>query len=154
MYCMAVEENRGFLSIANELNAKGYITSAGGHWGAASVQVILRNPALNGTMVYGRKAKKASVLDDALVTVKGVFPKILDDQEWAALAGAFVQSSSRATHKRTSQNKPTSTSRLPDSPARWPICRLTRNLPCLGLPGGPFGGVPSITRFDMGYGAG
>lgn len=85
MYRLAVEENNGFLNIANELNDKGHRTSAGGHWVAASVQVILRNPALNGTLVYGRKTRKGNPEHDAAVVVKDVFPKILSDEEWAAL---------------------------------------------------------------------
>ena len=101
---LATEENLGFLAIANALNDKGYRTTAGGHWVAASVQVILRNPVLNGTMVYGRRGKKkANVADQQdLVRVEGVFPKILSDEEWAALQQRLDirrEHSRGATHK-------------------------------------------------------
>jgi DNA invertase Pin-like site-specific DNA recombinase len=104
MVRLATEENLGFLAIANALNDKGYRTTAGGHWVAASVQVILRNPVLNGTMVYGRRGKKkANVADQQdLVRVEGVFPKILSDEEWAALQQRLDirrEHSRGATHK-------------------------------------------------------
>ena len=79
-----------------------YRTSAGGHWVGASVQVILRNPVLNGTMVYGRRGKKANAAEHDLIRVDGVFPKILSDEEWAALQQRLDirrEHSRGATHK-------------------------------------------------------
>jgi site-specific DNA recombinase len=101
---LAVEENMGFLAIANALNDKGYRTSAGGHWVGASVHVILRNPVLNGTMAYGRRGKKkANVAEEqALIRVEGVFPEILSNEEWAALQQRLDirrEHSRGATHK-------------------------------------------------------
>lgn len=101
---LAIDDNLGFLAIANSLNDKGYRTTAGGHWVAASVQVILRNPVLNGTMVYGRRGKKKANIADQqdLVRVEGVFPKILSDDEWAALQQRLDirrEHSRGATHK-------------------------------------------------------
>ena len=101
---LATAENLGFLAIANALNDKGYTTSAGGHWVGASVHVILRNPVINGTMVYGRRGKKKGNVEDEqdLVRVEGVFPKILNDEEWAALQQRLDirrEHSRGATHK-------------------------------------------------------
>ena len=102
MYRLAVVENYGFLSIANELNDQGHRTRAGSHWVAASVQAILRNPVLSGIMVYGRRRKKANTADQDLIKVEGVFPAILTNDEWAALQ---VRLDIRREHSRGSTHK-------------------------------------------------
>lgn len=104
MVRLATEDNRGFLSIANTLNEKGYRTASGGTWVAASVHVILRNPVLNGTMVYGRRGKKKGNVDEEknLIRVENAFPKILSDQDWVALQKRLDirrEHSRGATHK-------------------------------------------------------
>ena len=100
---LAVEENLGFLGIANRLNELAHKTRAGGHWVSSSVQVILRNPALNGTMVYGRRARRGNVEDDSpLVTLRDVFPKLLTDSEWTALQERL---DIRREHSRGSTHK-------------------------------------------------
>lgn len=77
---LSVDENLGFKAIADSLNERG-MTRNGRHWVPASVQLILRNPALKGTMVFGRTRRKDRPPQEP-IEVPGVFPPILTHQEW------------------------------------------------------------------------
>ena len=54
MYRLSVAENLGYRSIADWLNAAGPPTRGGGVWAGFTVQHILTNEALGGTLVYGK----------------------------------------------------------------------------------------------------
>ncbi len=76
-YRLAVEENKGFKGIADELNRQGFRgkTSTGRRLLASqTMKEILTNPALKGQMAYGEK-----------IAVEGVFPAILTPEEWERL---------------------------------------------------------------------
>ena len=85
MYRLSVEENLGFKAIADRLNATGQRVRPG-YWVASSVQHILQSPHINGVMEYGRRPR-SKVASDTMekVTIRGAFPKILSDEEWAVL---------------------------------------------------------------------
>ncbi|MBF8267425.1 MAG: Resolvase domain protein [Dehalococcoidia bacterium] len=78
-YQLAVEENRGFLAIANELNRLGYRTQAGRPFSSQGVKQITSNPALVGHLWFkGGIAKE------------GVYPAILTLEEWERLQQRFA----------------------------------------------------------------
>lgn len=81
---LSVEDNLGFKAIADTLNARGITTRQGRYWVPASIQLILRNPAIKGTLVFGRNSKDESLKKDP-VEVPGAFPAILTDEEWDEL---------------------------------------------------------------------
>ena len=76
---MMVQENNGYLAVANALNEMGYRTRLGKAWQAGNVSLVIRSEALNGRLVYGKKGQ------GELVTLEGFFPKILSDEEWKQL---------------------------------------------------------------------
>lgn len=84
MYRLAVEENRGFKVIADRLSAMGYRTRSGHPFAAFSVQQILTNTAIMGTLTYGRKPRKGNP-EIAVVEVPNFFPAILSQEEWQRL---------------------------------------------------------------------
>jgi site-specific DNA recombinase len=84
MYKLAVEENLGYKSIADKLTGKGYKASGGRPFAAYTVERILSNPALMGTLVYGRKPRKGNP-EMKLVEVPNFFPAILTPEEWQRL---------------------------------------------------------------------
>ena len=97
-------ENLGFKAIADRLSAMGHQARNGRPFGAFTIQRILYNESLKGTMVYGRRGKKKGNVEDEqdLLRVEGVFPKILNDEEWAALQQRLDirrEHSRGATHK-------------------------------------------------------
>lgn len=84
MYRLAVEENLGYKAIAEWLQANGHPTRAGRPWASFTLQRILRNEALVGTMVYGRVLKAGDAPEEP-VRIPGYYPAILSDSEWAQL---------------------------------------------------------------------
>lgn len=80
---LSVEENLGYKAIADSLNERG-MTRNGRFWVPASIQLILRNPAIKGLLVFGRNRKKSSS-NQELIKVPGVFPPILSEEEWTLL---------------------------------------------------------------------
>lgn len=84
MYRLAVEENLGYKAMAEWLQAHGYPTRAGRPWASFTLQLILRNEALVGTMVYGRVSKTGDAPEEP-VRIQGYYPAILSDGEWAQL---------------------------------------------------------------------
>ena len=57
MFRLSTEENLGHKSIADRLAAQGRASRTGGPFAAYTVQHILTNPAIAGTLEYGRKPK-------------------------------------------------------------------------------------------------
>jgi len=84
MYRLAVEENLGYKAIADRLSAKGYRAHAGCPFAAYTVQRILTNPAIKGTLLYGRRPRKGNPRM-ALVEIPNFFPSILSVEEWKRL---------------------------------------------------------------------
>jgi len=81
---LAVEENLGFKAIADRMTAMGHRARGGRPFAAFTVQRILTNPAIMGTLVYGRKPRKGNPKID-LVEIPGFFPPILTHEEWREL---------------------------------------------------------------------
>ena len=84
MYRLAVEENLGFKSIGDRLTAQGYRAHGGRPFAAYTVQRILTNEALMGTLTYGKRPRKGNPQPE-LVSVEGFFPAILSGEEWQRL---------------------------------------------------------------------
>lgn len=80
---LSSEENLGFKAISDNLNERG-MRRESRHWVPSSIQQILRNPVIKGLMVYGRNQKKGNAPQE-LIEVPGVFPPILNDEEWNTL---------------------------------------------------------------------
>lgn len=78
MVRLSTVENLGFKSIADRLTAAGIPTRTGKPWAAYTVQSILTNESLTGTLVYGKGTQEP-------VRIPGFFPAILAAPEWAAL---------------------------------------------------------------------
>jgi site-specific DNA recombinase len=77
-YRLAVEENKGYKSIADELNRQGFRMKAergGKPFAAEKVKFVLNNPALAGQMRYGKEGD----------VKEGVYPAILSPDEWQRL---------------------------------------------------------------------
>jgi len=84
MYRLAVQENLGFKAIGDKLSAMGYHAHGGRPFAAYTVQQILKNPAIKGTLVYGRRPRKGNPRMD-LVEVPDFFPAVLSIEEWSQL---------------------------------------------------------------------
>ncbi len=78
MYRLAVDENLGFKSIADRLGDKGYLARGGQPFASYTIQRVLSNEALMGTLTYGKRPRKGN-------------PK----QEIVQAPGSFLQSSPR-----------------------------------------------------------
>jgi site-specific DNA recombinase len=84
MYQMAVEENLGYKAIADKLTSKGYKAHGGRPFAAYTIERILSNPALMGTLVYGRKPRKGNPKMN-IVEIPHFFSAILSEEEWQKL---------------------------------------------------------------------
>ena len=85
-YRLSVDENKGYMAIAEELNRLGYRGKAAfgsRPFSPATLVFILKNPNLRGALVYGRTQKSGTHAE--IVTVEGVFPAILSTEEWNQL---------------------------------------------------------------------
>lgn len=85
-YRLSVKENKGYMAIANELNRLGYRGKAAfgsKPFSPATLVFILKNPNLRGALAYGRTQKAGVPVD--VVMVEGVFPAILNTEEWERL---------------------------------------------------------------------
>jgi len=84
MYHLAMEENLGYKAMGDRLTAMGYRAREGRPFAAFTVQSVLKNPAIMGELVYGRKPRKGNP-DTELVKVPDFFPPILSKDEWESL---------------------------------------------------------------------
>lgn len=57
VFCLFVEERRGFRTIADTLNREGYPSPRGRRWYASAIRSIIKNPCYMGALVYGRRSK-------------------------------------------------------------------------------------------------
>jgi site-specific DNA recombinase len=84
MYRLAVEENLGYKAIADKLTSKGYQAHGGRPFASYTIERILSNPALIGTLLYGRKPRKGNPQMN-VVEIPNFFPAILSQEEWQRL---------------------------------------------------------------------
>jgi site-specific DNA recombinase len=84
MYRLAIEENLGYKAIADRLTSQGHQARGGRPFASYTVERILSNPALMGTLVYGRKPRKGNPQTN-IVEVPDFFPAILSTEEWQKL---------------------------------------------------------------------
>ncbi|MFC1941180.1 recombinase family protein [Chloroflexota bacterium] len=81
---LVVEENLGFKAIGDRLADMGYRARGGRPFAAFTVQRVLTNHAIMGTLVYGRRPRKGNP-EMELVELPGFFPPILNKEEWEEL---------------------------------------------------------------------
>ena len=81
---LAVEENLGYKAIGDRLTDMGYRARGGRPFAAFTVQRVLTNQAIMGTLVYGRRPRKGNP-EMELVELPGFFPPILAKEEWEEL---------------------------------------------------------------------
>jgi site-specific DNA recombinase len=84
MVRMAIEENLGYKSIGDRLTEKGYRARGSRPFAAYTIQQILKNPAIMGTLVYGRKPRKGNPVVQETV-VPEFFPPIITEDVWQRL---------------------------------------------------------------------
>lgn len=84
MYHLAVEGNLGYKAIADRLTSQGYQARGGRPFAAYTIERILNNPALMGTLTYGRKPRKGNPKMN-IIEIPGFFPAILSPEEWQKL---------------------------------------------------------------------
>jgi site-specific DNA recombinase len=84
MYRLAVEENLGYKAIADRLSSQGHRAHGGRPFAAYTVERILTNPVLKGTLMYGRKPRKGNPAMK-IIEIPDFFPAILNQEEWARL---------------------------------------------------------------------
>jgi site-specific DNA recombinase len=84
MYRLSMEENLGYKGIADRLNEGGYRNREGRPFVSYTIQKVLSNEAIRGTLVYGKKPRKGNPKEE-LVRVEGFFPEIVSEAEWNQL---------------------------------------------------------------------
>ena len=84
MFAVSVEENVGYKAIADRLSEAGHRARGNRPFASFTIQKILSNEALKGTLVYGKRPKKGNP-ERELVTVEDFFPAILTQEEWQRL---------------------------------------------------------------------
>jgi hypothetical protein len=84
MYRLSVEENLGYKGIADRLNAAGARSRNGRPFGSFTIHRVLNNPAMMGTLRYGKKPRKGNP-QQPVIDVREFFPPILTAEEWARL---------------------------------------------------------------------
>lgn len=84
MFRLTVTDNLGFKAICDVLNSQGRKTREGRPWAPSSLRHILKNEALAGTLLYGRRPAKGNPSRE-VVRVPGFLPAILDTDEWERL---------------------------------------------------------------------
>jgi site-specific DNA recombinase len=86
---LAVDDNLGFKSIADRLNESGSRARGGRPFAAYTIQKILENPAIKGTLLYGRKPRKGNPAV-VLTEIPDFFPPIVTAQEWDLLQKRII----------------------------------------------------------------
>ena len=85
MFRLSVEENLGYKGIGDRLTQMGFLGRKGRPIASFTLQRVLVNEALAGTLVYGKKPRKGNPLQRELVRVPGFFPAGLSSEEWQRL---------------------------------------------------------------------
>ena len=81
MVRLAIDGNLGYKAIGDRLTEKGYRAREGRPFAAYTVQQILKNPAIMGTLVYGRRPRKGNPVNQE-TKVPDFFPPIITQDEW------------------------------------------------------------------------
>ena len=89
MYHMVTDESMGQKSVADHLNRSGYRSRSGKPFVNSTVQFILNNPALKGTLIYGRRPRSGIEIEKPVV-VDGFYPAILGNDEWERLSNCLA----------------------------------------------------------------
>jgi site-specific DNA recombinase len=84
MVRLKLEENLGYKGIADALTSQGYRARGGRPFASYTVERILTNPALMGTLVYGRKPRKGNP-EMKIVEIPEFFPAIISHEDWLRL---------------------------------------------------------------------
>ena len=84
MYRLAIEENFGFKRIGDRLTERGHRARGGRPLAAFTIQRILNNEAIMGTLTYGKRPRKGNPQQE-IVRVPGFFPAMLTQDEWEQL---------------------------------------------------------------------
>ena len=84
MYRLSVEENLGYKAIADRLNTAGHCTRSGRPFSSFTIQRVLSNEAMNGTLTYGKRPRKGNP-NQEVVRLDNFFPSIFSDAEWQRL---------------------------------------------------------------------
>ena len=79
MVRLGVEENLGYKAVADRLNAKGYKSRTGRPFASFTIQQVLTNPAIVGTLRYGKRARKGNPQQE-IIEVPGFFSAILSPE--------------------------------------------------------------------------
>jgi site-specific DNA recombinase len=84
MYRLRVNENLGYKAIADRLTGMGHIARDGRPFAAYTVERVLSNRALMGTLAYGNRPRKGNPKME-IVEIPNFFPAILTPEEWQRL---------------------------------------------------------------------
>ena len=85
MYHLSVVQNFGLKQIAVTLNGSGSLTRSGTPWGAYTIQYILNNESLAGTLVKHESPTIKGQKAEELARIPDYFPAILSQDEWEKL---------------------------------------------------------------------
>ncbi len=86
MYRSVVEDNLGFKSISDKLNANGHSHACRNKtpFESSTIKNILTNEALKGALVYGKRSKNVDEPAE-IIRIEDFFPPILTEGEWRTL---------------------------------------------------------------------
>jgi len=132
MYRMSVEENRGYKAIADILTSSGHRARGGRPFASFTIQRVLSNEAMMGTLAYGKRPRKGNP-EQELVRVEGFFPGILTGDEWQLLQERL------SIRRESSRGRTHSSVYLLSGMARCGYC------------GGPMAGKVAATNKDVQY---
>ncbi len=82
MFRLSTEENLGHKSVADRLAAQGHVSRTGGPFAAYTVQHVLTNPSIAGTLEYGRRPKPGNPRSDVVRVENLLVVEISDDINW------------------------------------------------------------------------
>lgn len=88
MFQWYVHDGMGLKRIADTLNESIHRTNSGKVWSTASVQKILTNEHIAGTMLYGRQSSDGR--KEPIIRKENYFPAIITRQEWDMLQSRMV----------------------------------------------------------------
>jgi site-specific DNA recombinase len=132
MYRLSVDENRGYKAIADILTESGHRARGGRPFASFTIQRVLSNEAMMGTLAYGKRPRKGNP-EQELVRVEGFFPAILTGNEWQLLQERL------SIRRESSRGRTHSSVYLLSGMARCGYC------------GGPMAGKVAATNKDVQY---
>jgi len=132
MYRLSVEENWEYKAIGDPLTESGHRARGGRPFASFTVQRVLSNEAMMGTLAYGKRPRKGNPAQE-LVRVEGFFPAILTGNEWQLLQERL------SIRRESSRGRTHSSVYLLSGMARCGYC------------GGPMAGKVAATNKDIQY---